>query len=169
MEELDQLAAPRRFRLITCIYALYYSQDVVGTLNQMRALLPEDGSGRIAIMGPYRDNNAEWFRFIGQFMTLPDRVRESTTTFMFDPVLRFATTHFGKISCRRFVNNVVIPSMGELERYWRSNVYYEEQYDDAFREFASRHFAQSDSFKYSKVGQLVVMESPIDGESARQQ
>ena len=161
MEHLDRLLPAHRFSLITAVYSLYYSRDTWDTLDQMRALLPEDGSGRIAIMGPYGNNNAEWFRFIGQFMSLPDRVRESTTTFMFDPVLRFATTHFGTIVCRRFVNRICIPSKSELERYWRSNVYYKEEYDAAFDACATRHFEENSDFTYSKVGQLVVMEAPI--------
>lgn len=153
IDDLSSIAGP--FDTITAIYALYYSPDVRSTLEQARNLLARDG--RIAVFGPYADNNAVWFDFIGQFMTLPPNVSHSTTHFMFDDVLRFAYGNFAKIRCERFENLITIPSHDELRRYWRSNIYYCEELDPEFEKAAERHFAANASFVYRKVGLLIEM------------
>lgn len=162
MDDLDAYAEGRTFDTITSIYALYYSSDARRVLAAMKRMLPSGGGGRIAIAGPYSNNNDEWFKFIGRFMTLPESVIRSSTTFMYDHVLRFAQDNFGTIVCKRFVNEVCVPSKEELQKYWRSNIYYKEEHDPAFDALAGEYFATHDAFRYKKVAQLTLMSDPFD-------
>lgn len=153
--DMDGLVAKQAFDTVTALYSLYYSHDAARVLDRARQLLAP--GGRIIVFGPYSDNNAEWFDFLTGFMTLPEPVLRSTTSFMFDVVLRFAQDHFSDIACERFENIITIPSVDELRRYWRSNVYYDETLDPAFERAAAVHFATNAAFRYRKVGQLIEM------------
>ena len=157
MDDLDHEQGA--YHTISSIYALYYCKDAQHTLANLHRLLAKHG--RIVIMGPYNENNKEWFKFINQFMELPENVKKSTTTFMRDEVLKYALKHFGKITCERFVNTLRIPSKEELTKYWRSNIYYKEEHDHAFEKFATKHFATHPDFRYSKVGLLITMSEPF--------
>jgi SAM-dependent methyltransferase len=153
MDGLSGIEGP--FDTVAAIYSLYYSANAGETLRQARDRLAP--RGRICVVGPYSDNNAEWFRFIGQFMTLPDNVLHSTGGFMFEEVLSFAVEHFPQIRCDRFENEITIPDLDALRRYWRSNIYYREELDSAFDHAAERHFANNSTFAYRKVAQLIEM------------
>jgi len=115
--------------------------------------------GRIVIMGPYLDNNKKWFDFLNKFMKLPERVVESTTTFMFEKILPFACSNFEEVRCHKFVNNIRIPSLNDLRMYWKSNTYYEKKYDELFEKYAKEHFSQHNSFCFSKVALFIEMKN----------
>ena len=157
LDEIDD-----RFEIITAIYSLYYSADAPRVLEMAADLLSPHG--RLTIFGPYSDNGAEWFEFIGQFMALPPAVQASTTTFMFETVFRFAQERFASIECERFVNAITIPGIDELRRYWRSNIYYDEALDPAFEDAAEAHFRHQSDFRYRKVGQLIQMSDQTPGQ-----
>jgi ubiquinone/menaquinone biosynthesis C-methylase UbiE len=157
MEALPEFNAP--FDLITCCYALYYASDAAAVLRRAQSLLSLTGT--IAIFGPYDDNNREWFDFIAPFLSLNERVVRSTTRFMPDEVLDYAIHHFERVTCERFINAISIPSLAELRRYWRSNIYYDEAVDPAFDAAARAHFKIHKTFDYRKVGQLILMRQPF--------
>jgi len=158
MDELHPLDPSQQYDTITAIYSAYYSNNVPQLLlNMTRVLKP---GGRIVIMGPYADNNKEWFDFLNQFMTLSQQVAKSSTTFMFDDILPFACSRFEHVKCYRFVNRVVIPSLDDLRNYWKSNIYYDEKLDESFERAAAEHFKHSNTFQFNKVALYAEMINP---------
>jgi len=160
MDDMDGLIKPScyddQYDIITVIYAAYYSKNISAFLENIKTMLRP--GGRIAIMGPYSDNNKEWFDFLSQFMKLPDNVMESTTTFMPQKILPFAAENFDEARCFRFVNTIIIPSIEDLRRYWISNIYYGEKYNAQFEKFAKLHFEKNKIFSFKKVALLAIME-----------
>lgn len=157
MDEFDDYS--ELYQTVIFIYSLYYSNNVNNVLSKACKLLKNNG--RIVVIGPYSDNNKKWFDFIGQFMILPDNVKKSTTSFMYDDVLNYAVGHFGNIVCNRFVNTVHIPDIHEFKKYWKSNIYYKEEYDEAFEKYSKEYFIRHKSFTYDKVGLLVCMSDKL--------
>ncbi|MDP7115614.1 MAG: class I SAM-dependent methyltransferase [Candidatus Woesearchaeota archaeon] len=160
MDNLDPELTSQKFDIITSIYAAYYTNDINALLKNLNNMLNQNG--RIAIMGPYSNNNKGWFDFIYQFMDLSERVKKSTTTFMTDEILPFAINNFSTVNCYRFVNNIIIPTIEDLRNYWKSNIYYDEKLDPEFEKFAALHFSKNSNFTFQKVASLILMETKFE-------
>ncbi len=155
MDEFNASQDPERYDTITSMYALYYSKNPALVLKNLSGMLK--ATGRIAILGPYMDNNKEWFDFLNQFMALPKNVIQSSSDFMHDVVLPFAWEQFSDTHCFRFVNRIRVPSLEDLKKYWESNTYYEAKYNEAFMKYAAVHFKNNPHFEFSKTALLILM------------
>jgi len=155
MDQLNSSTDSTRYDMITIMYALYYSKNAVRTLNHLANMLNPEG--RLAVLGPYMDNNKEWFDFLNRFMLLPEKILQSSSRFVYEEVLPFAWAHFDVTTCFRFVNHICIPSLEDLKRYWKSNTYYEPKYNKEFLKHAHAHFSKNKSFTFSKTAMLILM------------
>lgn len=155
MDELKQCKKAGPFNTITFAYSAYYSKNpdqmFAGLLGSLQ---PE---GRLVILGPYLDNNQEWFEFLSQFMTLPQHAQESSGTFMGNIALPFALKNFDEIQCFRFVNHITIPNVTELQKYWEANTYFDPKHDESFRKFSQQHFIKHENFSFRKAALLLIM------------
>ncbi len=142
------------FDLIYSVYAFYYSKDEMRLLDIMkRKLKPQ---GRISIVGPYSDNNIAWFRFLNQFMEIPESIMASTTTFM-EGIEKYAHKNFNEVNSKEFFNNITLPSYDALKEYWVANIYYAPKYDAGFEKYAREHFKENSVFTYFKKVQMITM------------
>lgn len=159
VESMDQLEASKKmgpFSVMTFVYSAYYSKDATRMLNGLLNVL--EPNGRLVILGPYMDNNQEWFDFIRQFMSIPKHALESSGMFMTNTVLPFALERFNEVKCFRFVNNIVMPSLVELQRYWEASTYFDAKHNEAFQKLAEEHFKKHSEFKFRKAALLTIMQ-----------
>jgi ubiquinone/menaquinone biosynthesis C-methylase UbiE len=143
------------FDLMYSVYAFYYSKDEFKALDGMKKKLK--AGGRISIIGPYKDNNIDWFNFLNQYMEMADSIMASTTTFM-EGIKKYADENFSNVRTQEFVNNITLPSYEALKEYWVANIYYDPKYDEGFEEFARKHFETNDTFIYFKKAGMITME-----------
>ena len=143
------------FDLIYSVYAFYYSKNEMKTLGHLKEKLKPEG--RIGIMGPHGDNNKDWFVFLYKFMKLSQAVVRSSTTFM-DDITSYARKNFKHVQTYEFVNNITIPSYEDMKMYWKSNIYYDPQYDPGFEKYARQHFTKHKTFTYYKKAKLTIMQ-----------
>ncbi len=158
--DMDQIAPDLyrgKFDIITAIYSAYYSKNIKALLKKLSHMLKK--TGRIIIMGPYMDNNQEWFEFLQLFMQLPSSTLYQSSSFMCEDVLPFAATSYDAVHAYKFINHISIPSLEHLLAYWRSNTYYDEKYDSAFLKHATEFFSNNDIFRFAKTALLVAMQN----------
>ena len=108
-------------------------------------------------MCPYGDNNLEWFNFVSKFMTIPDNMMYANLIIM-GRILPFALSNFKRIVCLPFENKVIMPNKEIFTDYWKSNIYYKDEYNPQFETFANNHFKNNSSFCNVKKAMLVIME-----------
>ena len=157
MDTLGDTSSPFKdnsFDLIYAAYAFYYSKYALKTLDVLKKKIKP--KGRIAIIGPHGDNNKEWFVFLTQFMKLQNAVVDASSTFM-EKIEKYARENFVHIEAAEFVNNITFPSYDILATYWKSNIYYDPQYDTKFEKYAREHFKKYKVFRYAKKAKMVVM------------
>tara|TARA_R110001592_G_scaffold10504_6_gene54355 strand:- start:2993 stop:3772 length:780 start_codon:yes stop_codon:yes gene_type:complete len=157
MDELDSDNCPingQKFDIIYSAYAFYYSKDSFKLLDVLKNYLTP--TGRIVIVGPYADNNKDWFTFLNQFVQLPDSIMESSYKFMAD-VYSYAEKEFSEAYHREFINTITMPTYDDLKMYWEANIYYDEKYDSQFNICALDWFSNNNTFSYDKVARLVSM------------
>ena len=157
MDDMHTFSNKEEYDIITSMYAIYYSANITKLLNSLYDLLKQDG--KIVIVGPYWGNNDGWFKFINQFMELPEKVKKSTTDFMENPILLYAVHNFENVKCYKFTNQITIPSKEDLREYWKSNIYYSEELDPLFEKFAKIHFDNHDTFTYCKRALMIEMKT----------
>lgn len=138
------------------VYAFYYSKDEFKLLNGLKQKLGKEG--KTAIIGPFGDNNKDWFIFLDQYMKMPEPVIASTTTFM-EGIYRYAEKNFDKVKSKEFVNKITLPSIGALREYWMANIYYDPKYDLGFEKYAKEHFKKNKTFEFFKKAQMIIMEN----------
>lgn len=144
------------FDLIYSVYAFYYSKNEIVLLNTLREKIKKNG--RIAIVGPYGDNNKQWFEFLTQFMELPKPVIGASSTFM-DGIKMYADENFEIVKTSEFINNITLPSFEVLKNYWTSNIYHDPKYDQDFEKYARKHFKKNKSFKFFKKAKIIMMKN----------
>jgi len=152
----DSPFADASFDLIYSVYAFYYSRHGFKTLDALRRKLRP--SGRISIVGPYKDNNRAWFEFLAHFMEMPASIMVSTTTFM-ERILDYARKNAAEVQTHEFVNRITLPSCKALRDYWAANIYYEPSLNVGFERCARRHFEHHDTFVYFKKAQMITMKT----------
>lgn len=145
----------QQFDLILSVYALYYVQDHQAVLEACRRRLAE--GGRLAVVAPYHGNNADWYGFLGAFMTMPEDVMWVADHFMKDVVLPFGHEHFPEVRSHLFQNRVEIPSREALQAYWESNIYHRPEWDEHFSRQAEEHFRTHSTFTITKRALLATM------------
>ena len=143
------------FDVIYSLYAFYYSTDSINLLESLKNFLEENG--RIAIVGPYGDNNKDWFKFLNQYVKLDESIMKSSYSFM-DDVREFAKSNFNSVMTNDFINTITLPTYEDLKTYWESNIYYDSKYDADFEKYATEHFDNNKTFSYNKRARLVMME-----------
>ena len=117
--------------------------------------------GRISIIGPHSDNNQSWWSFLEQFMKIPDSLRNYANTEFMKGIENYAKINFKEVQFNEFINQMTIPSIDILRQYWKSNIYYNSNYDSGFEDYAKKHFDKYDNFQYSKKAQMITMKIPI--------
>ena len=152
MLNIDSLAEKNYFDIVISTYALYYSGNVAKTLQDMKQALKPDG--KLVIVGPHGDNNREFFE-LTDFMALPPKVLDSTTTFMDETVMPFCRKHFANVKTDYFTNTVRFPTKQTLVDYWKSNIYHQDRYDHIFDERADSHFKANHEFIVHKKAMAI--------------
>jgi len=158
--DMDNIGSPNSpfkgnsLDLIYSVYAFYYSQNEFKLLDVLKNKLKPEG--RITVVGPHVGNNREWFDFLNQFMQIPKPVLVSTTTFM-EGIRNYAEKSFREVKTLDFVNNITIPSLDILRKYWVSNIYYDPTHDSDFEEYARQHFEREKTFRFPKKAELITM------------
>lgn len=147
------------FDLIYSVYAFYYSKDESKLLDNLKRKLKFDG--RISIIGPHSDNNQSWWSFLEQFMKISDSLRNYANTEFMKGIENYAKINFKEVQFNEFINQMTIPSIDILRQYWKSNIYYNSNYDSGFEDYAKKHFDKYDNFQYSKKAQMITMKIPI--------
>jgi len=147
------------FDLIYSVYAFYYTKNLSKLLDNLKKFLKPDG--RISIIGPYADNNKNWWSFLDQFMTVPESLTKYANTEFMQNVEEYAKTNFKEIKTDEFSNQITFPTIDVFRQYWRSNIYYDPKYDPDFELFAKKHFENNDSFRYFKKAEIITMKTPI--------
>lgn len=155
IDALPGLFPADHFDAITAIYALYYSSNANALLQELQRILKP--SGRLAVVGPYGDNNKGWHDFVHTFINIPETYLYNSSAFMDAEVLPFAARRFEEHQRFDFVNPVSIPSLAELRAYWVSNLYHKPEYDPLFEAAAMAFFAQNKAFTYHKRALMVLM------------
>lgn len=151
----DEQLKDNSFDTIVSIYSIYYSKSVTKVLETLKEKVKPHG--RVAIMGPYKDNNKGWFDLLTKFMKLPENIERVSSRFMEEEVVPFARANFNRVKTLEFVNNISIPSYEDLHNYWVSNVYYKEGFNPGFEKYAKEHFEKNRTFDFFKKALLVVM------------
>lgn len=147
------------FDLIYSVYAFYYTKNEFELLNNLKEILKSDG--RISIIGPYSDNNKDWWNFLEQFMTVPDSLKKYANTEFMQGIENYAKTNFKEVKLNEFVNHITFPSIDVFRQYWKSNIYYEPKYDSEFELYAKKHFKKYNNFQYFKKAEIITMKTPI--------
>lgn len=144
------------FDLIFCGYGLYYSSNVVGTLNQARSWLKP--GGRIAIVGPFGPNNKPLFDLVRQSgISLPDPVVYSSERFMLETVLPWGVANFESVSINTMVNPVRWTAPEKVLNYWQSTTFYEPRRRMEFERLLQQHFQTHTEFVNEKWVMMLEM------------
>lgn len=143
------------FDMIISIYALYYVKNVQKVLSILKAKLKKHGV--MAVMAPYKGNNGEWYSFLSSFMKIPEEIELIAKNFVNEEVMPFAKSNFSNLQTFNFQNRVIMPSYEELKKYWLSNIYHKEEFDNDFEKNAAHFFNKNRYFVITKKALLVIM------------
>jgi len=146
------------FDLIYSVYAFYYTKNEFDLLGNLKRKLKPNG--RISIIGPYSDNNKNWWDFLEQFIKIDDEYTKYTNTEFMKGIENYAKNNFQEVKITEFINQITIPSMDIFLQYWKSNIYHDSKYDSEFEYYAKKHFDKSNSFQYFKKAQMITMKIP---------
>jgi hypothetical protein len=94
-------------------------------------------------------------------MKIPDSLRNYANTEFMKGIENYAKINFKEVQFNEFINQMTIPSIDILRQYWKSNIYYNSNYDSGFEDYAKKHFDKYDNFQYSKKAQMITMKIPI--------
>jgi len=151
----------RSFDLTFCAYGLYYSRDPNRVLNEIVSWLKPEG--RIAVVGPYGPNNEALFDLVERSgATLGDAVVFSSSRFMLETVLPWASLHFESVRVSTMVNPVRWISPERVLTYWENTTFYDAQRRIAFEALLRQHFAEQGEFVNKKWVMMVEMQNARD-------
>lgn len=137
----------QKYDLISCFYGLYYSKDVNKLLNDMIEHLSDTGA--IVIVGPYGENNKNFFNLLEKYFKLPELVVRSSTTFMENEVLPVLSEKL-KIEELNFVNSIHYSSFDDIFNYWKSSTFYFSDQEENIKQELESHFSKNDKFIIEK-------------------
>ncbi len=147
---------PPSFDLVFCAYGLYYSEYPEKTLQD--ALKWLKAKGRVAIIGPYRSNNAPLFELLCQAgVEIPPFVKYTSQDFMEHTVIPWAIGLFRKITLYTVVNHITWSHPKDIINYWKNSTFYEDAKLSAVKQKVYYHFQYSCEFTNEKWIMIVEM------------
>lgn len=159
MDELSERgASPQLYDLdhVVIAYALYYSRDPRALLEALAARLSP--RGMFVVIGPAPGNNREWFALLDQVDSgIAAGAIELSESFSPNVVERFASARFERVQVAELENRVSFRDAADLERYWRSNTYFQAEWDLAVTRAIQRECRDA-PFRVTKRVRLVRME-----------
>lgn len=149
MEEMftDSDLSGLKFDLISCFYGLYYSKSVENTVTGMIEHL--SNNGRLIIVGPYGENNAELFKLLNRHFTLPEPVKKSSSTFMEEDLYPILSKSCD-VRKKTFVNRINYPDSAALVKYWKATTFYFPEFEQKIIEDLEAHFSHNKEFVVEK-------------------
>lgn len=136
-----------KFDLISCFYGLYYADNVALLLDKGAEYLTDNG--HILIVGPYGENNKEFFNILEKYFELPELVYRSSCTFMEDEVLPVLTNRL-KIEKKYFSNKIKYPNADSVMNYWKSTTFFNEKFEKNVQDDLEIHFRSNNEFIIEK-------------------
>ena len=144
------------FDLLFCAYGLYYSKDPRQTLDDALAWM--NPRGRMVIVGPYGPNNGQLFEMVqASGVTLSEAVVSSSSKFMLETVIPWATLHFEAVRVSTMVNPVRWATPERVLNYWQNTTFYDAGKKPAFAALLQAHFAAHGEFVNEKWVMMVEM------------
>jgi SAM-dependent methyltransferase len=153
---LTQKEIHGRFDLAFCAYGLYYSSDVLRTLQEAKSKLSPDG--RIVVAGPFGPNNKQLFDLVrASGVTIAEPVVFSSEAFMLQTVVPWGAENFESVAVHTMVNPVRWPAAERVLNYWQNTTFYDAAHRDEFERLLRAHFAKHGQFVNQKWVMLVEM------------
>lgn len=146
----------RGFDLVFCAYGLYYSSDVLRTLQDARSKL--NSGGRIVVAGPFGPNNKQLFDLVrAAGVTIAEPVVFSSEKFMLQTVVPWGAENFASVAVHTMVNPVRWTTPERVLNYWQNTTFYEAARRSEFERLLHAHFAEHAQFVNQKWVMLAEM------------
>ena len=140
----------KRYDLVQSSYALYYALDRDAVLNTMKEYLK--AAGRLAIFTPQEPHGL--VEFASKFCEIPQPVHDSLN---FRSLLHdWFQDNFQVIEEHDFHNELRIPSVDEVIKFYAATTYYDEDAVPAMRTHVGAEIAKYGYFEYEKNGYLII-------------
>jgi ubiquinone/menaquinone biosynthesis C-methylase UbiE len=142
------------FDLIFCSYGLYYSVNIEEVLSQIYESL--NTNGKFIVMGPFGKNNKQLFDILQNLkMIIPEAVIASSSTFMYEKVLKFSIENFSANYIYTTQNNIKWGNIDQVLSYWKNTTFFDPKKEEEFREFINREIAENGYFTNQKRIMLI--------------
>lgn len=152
---VQELGVPA-FDLIFCAYGLYYSPDARQTLRDAAELLAP--GGRIVVVGPFGPNNRQLFDVMQQCgVTLKEEVTDSSSRFMRNVVVTWASEHFETLHIHTLANPVKWSEAKQFITYWRNTTFFEPSRAATVEQWLAGYFKGHQTFINEKWIMLAEM------------
>jgi len=149
---------PPFFDLAFCAYGLYYSNDAIQTLKNIKSWLKP--SGRIIIIGPFGPNNAPLFNLLESAeTTIPAFVKYTSSDFMFKEVVPWLTKQFETISIHTLINKISWDKVEKVIEYWKNTTFYDQEKLKTVSKLLNEHFKMSRKFINEKWVMMIEAEN----------
>lgn len=146
----------RGYDLIFCSYGLYYSADPAALLRRLQSFLAP--GGRMAVVGPYGDNNHQLFELLrASGVGISDYIMYTSRDFMEDLVIPWGAAAFERVDLHTLVNPVAWESAEQVMTYWSSSTFYDSQRADRVAVSLDEHFQNHSVFQNDKCIMLAEM------------
>lgn len=148
---------PASFDLIFCSYGLYYSDSPTATLQEaLKWLKPK---GKMAIVGPYRDNNWPLFKVLTECgVEIQPFVLDSSQDFMENIVIPWALGHFRKLIIHTMVNHVTWNNPESIITYWQNTTFYDDTKLSTLENKLNDYFRENPAFTNEKWVMIIEMQ-----------
>lgn len=144
------------FDLVFCAYGLYYSSDVLRTLQEAKSKL--NSHGRIVVAGPFGPNNKQLFDLVrASGVTISEPVVYSSEKFMLQTVVPWGAENLASIAVHTMVNPVRWATPERVLNYWQNTTFYDAARRGEFERRLQAHFAVHPQFVNQKWVMLVEM------------
>lgn len=152
MENFSQIANKNGFNhfdLCFCAYGLYYSNNPIETLNDLKRMSTK--SGKIVIVGPYGENNFNLFDFLEKLgVKIPAFVKHSSQNFMTDVVFPWALENSNKVTIYTAKNEIIWKKPEDLLNYWMNSTFFDEKLLDKVQDAVIDYFNTNNEFLVAK-------------------
>jgi ubiquinone/menaquinone biosynthesis C-methylase UbiE len=144
------------FDLVFCAYGLYYSSDVLRTLQEAKSKL--NPGGRIVVAGPFGPNNKQLFDLVrASGVMIAEPVIFSSEKFMLQTVVPWSAENFASSAVHTMVNPVRWATPDRVLNYWQNTTFYDAARRAEFERLLQAHFAEHSQFVNQKWVMLVEM------------
>jgi len=152
METFPQIAKEKGFNhfdLSFCAYGLYYSNNPIETLNDLKKMSIK--SSKIVIVGPYGENNFNLFDFLEKLgVKIPAFVKHSSQKFMTDVVFPWALENSNKVTTYTAKNEIIWKKSEDLLNYWMNSTFFDEKLIDKVQDAVIDYFNTNNEFLVAK-------------------